>query len=362
MPGAQEIRDAIIGAQLDGSPLVVLPRETYVITPDGLNSGDGAVIVPSGLTITAEPGTRIIQTGLGVPTNTSFQYHVFLCLDGTTDVTFSGLCFEGENTPFQKVFNHQSAAIDIRLNNSRDITVAGCTFRNLFGFSVHDRGSNLKTTVLGCDIRDCANGLNVNARHSQLTRNRLENSEGIECSGAHSRIERNDIIKAIGVGISVGGVTTAGASVPGVVVNANTIDESDGTGIVLADGLVGATISANTIRKTAKTGIVNSSNYNPVKRCSIVGNTLQSCGADGVGSVGVDLGSQGGHVVSSNVITDDAQSGYQTKTALIVRCQKTIIVGNVLSGTLKDLMVTASAVGSVIGPNVLINNTQDIQI
>lgn len=361
MPGAQEIRDLISAAVQSGNPLMVLPRETYVITPDGLSSGDGAIVVPSGLTITSEPGTRIIQTGLGAPTNTSFHYNVFLCLDGTTDVTFSGLCFEGENAPFQKVYSHQSAAVDIRLTNSKRIAVVGCTFKGLFGFTVHDRGNNLGTRVADCEMTDCANGLNVNARHSQLISNRLENS-AIECSGAHSLIRGNSIRKAVGVGISLGGLTTAGATCPGIVVKGNTIDESDGCGMVIADGVVGAVIQGNTIRKTAKTGMTISANHNPVRRCSIVGNTLQSCGADGMGSVGLELGSQGGHSVVGNVITDEAQAGYNTKTALIVRCQKTAIQGNVLSGTLKDLYVTTSAVGSVVGPNVYMNGTADIQI
>lgn len=360
MSGAQAIRDAITAAQVGNYPLVVLPANDYVITPDGLNSGDGAIIVPSGLTITAEPGTRIIQTGLGTPTNTSFHYHVFRSQNAGL-ITLLGLDFEGENYPFTKVLNHQSSCID--LLTTQDVAVKGCTFKNLFGFSVHDRNhTSLRTSVVGCRITNAANGLNVNAQHAHLVNNRLENSEGIECSGAYSLIQRNSIRKAIGVGISIGGVTTAGASVPGVVVSANAIEESDGTGLVIADGTVGAVISSNTIRKTAKTGIVNSSNYNPVKRCSIVGNTLQSCGADGVGSVGIDLGSQGGHAVVGNVITDEAQPGYNMKTALIVRCQKTAIQGNVLSGTLKDLYVTTSAVGSIVGPNVYVNGTADIQI
>lgn len=366
--GAAYIQGLINEAVARKEYRVVLPPETFVITPTGIASGGHAIVVPSGMTIEGAPGHKIIQTGLVNPTHQSYSYNVFGVLDGSSDITFRGLNFEGENTPFSYVFNHQSACIDIRLTNTEDVLVENCTFRNLWGFSIHDRGANWRTTVRRCRTVDCSNGINVNSIDGTVEDCRILNSEGIESSAAGMSLRGNKIRNAIGVGISIGGATTPGAIVPGVVVEGNTIDGCvgasgvAGVGIVLADGLVGAVISGNTIRRTASTGITVSANTNPVRRCTITGNTIQSAGADGVGSVGMDLGSEGGHAVTDNVITNEALAGFNTKTALIVRCQKTLIKGNVLSGTLRDLQVTATATGSVVGENVLINGTSDVQI
>jgi hypothetical protein len=332
------------------------PQGTYKVTGASLAVGAGAIAIPSNFLITGDGPLSVIK----IVGQEDVEWNAFKIEDASSNIVFEALTFQGDNTPFEYVLNNQSAAIDIRLSASTDIIVRNCIFKNLWGFSVHDRGGNKRIHAINNWFIECANGLNINSHYSVQSGNVFYKSEGIEAAGSHTLISNNSFYQPQGVGISVGGNTGAGAKVTGIVVSGNSIVESTACGIVLADGLEGAAIVGNTMRKNTELGLTVSTSVNPVRRCQFVGNSFFSNGATGIGSVGMDLGSTGSHVIIGNTFVNESISGYDQKYGLIVRCPTNIVAGNHFNGSLHDVSFNgASATGSQVFGNVYANGTEE---
>lgn len=199
------------------------------------------VIVPSDRRLTGS--ATLIQT-----TDTA----LLQIPDGSQNITIDGLAFAGDHSGGWT--NGQHAAIDILGLHCQAISVTGCKFRNLTGFSVHNADGGARINVTGCTFDTCGNGLNVNGSDCDLSGNTFIDSEGIEAIGTNTRIENNTFTRALYVAISAGGDTGGGLHT-GIVVQNNTINSvltpegsSTAIGINIADGCDGALIANNIIR------------------------------------------------------------------------------------------------------------------
>ncbi len=338
------VREAVAAAVANGTRHIRFGPGTYTIAPSSIvhDSSLNAAVIPSNFTVSGERGHTLVQTGLGpAPAGETFHYSIFRCEDATTNVVFEDLNFLGENTPYAYTFNHQSNAIDILLTNSTDIIVRRCTFKNLWGFAVHDRGDNNRVHVMDCDIVQCANGINVNANYSVLVNNRFVQSEGIEASGAYAIIANNTFKDAQGVAISAGGAYGVGQVQPGTQVTGNTVYGSTGVGIVATTAFCYGIIANNTLRDCEDGGIalIDEAPDRFVYGVVVANNTITECP-----SVAVDVRATRDIAVTGNVCIGQ-QHG------VIVRSPGCIVSGNVLNGSLYDIIVTGAAVDAQIGPN-----------
>ena len=211
--------------------------------------------VPSGVVIKGlNKHAKIHCTGGFVTTNTS----VFRIYGAIEDVLILDLHFYGDNgsadgTGFVYTLNKQSNPIfirqDVSSNKPKDITVQGCTFENLHGFSVHDISDGERNHVIGCTTRYCANGININCNHSHQIRNSIHHSEPFEATGAGYIVAYNTITE--GLKSAIGSFGGAGELHPGSVVgfNVGTVDATEqGEGMSFGDGFVDGLCIGNTIQ------------------------------------------------------------------------------------------------------------------
>ncbi len=335
------IRDAVAAAVANGTRRIHFPAGEYVVDRGAVAADGHAVDFPSNFAITGEgEGKSIIwQTGVsGV--GGADEFACFGVVDGTDSVIFQGLHFKGENgvgaSGFVFVVNNQAACIDILLTTSKDITIQECYFDNLWGFSVHDRGSdNLRTCVYNCKMRYCSNGLNVNSEGSLQIGNQIFNSEGIESSGAHTVIAHNYFKDVYLQAISAGGT---GDARPGVIVANNVVDgglalgESLAGGILVGEGFTASLVANNTVSGCSY-GIESTAGEleAPSTNNLFIGNNVSGNDVGFVFSAGADDA-----LLSGNVGVD---CDIGISLSGVSGCS---LVGNVFSGTTQDLTANNS--------------------
>lgn len=330
------------------------------------DSGGVVGIVPSNTRVFGEPGrSRILQTGVPTTdgTDRAGHYQVFGVADGSSNILFEHLAFRGENDPYTYLLNNQAACIDILLTGTSDIEIRECDFRNLYGFSIHDRGNNQRVHVTDCTFIECANGVNVNSDASVQARNRFYRSEGIEASGANLLIDANLFELAQGVAVSLGGNLTPGLQVRNALVRGNVISESTAAGIVLADGMFGANITGNTITRCALAGITGSySTGEPPSFCRFGENVIYSNGTNSGSSVGLELVGSDHLVVGNRIFDGGLDDDRVQKYGIIARSTDTAIIGgNYLDGTLYAIEISSTASGFTQSGNLIAGSISDLR-
>lgn len=358
------IRKAIAAALSEGVRHIHFPRcsGSYRITRAGLSDGAAALEIPSDFTVTGDgPGAPLLFTGVvGAPGG--LDYVAFRVLSGSKRVVFRGLSFKGENDPFTMGGEGRNASACIEIgtsNTTEDVLVAGCSFENLHGFSVHDAGNTQRIHVIGCRFVRCGNGLNVNASHSIQANNSFYLSEGIECGGAFCVISGNTFRDVQGVAISAGGNQGPANLRPGTSVIGNVIDGCTGTGIVITDNFINGTVSGNTVRRCQTMGLLMFASTGDFK-CggNVVSNNViaSNCINGGNTIIGMEIQGTGGNVITGNVVVDEGVSGFTQQYAILTR-SKNIITGNRLSGTSKDASLSVGSDGSIFHANLLDHGT-----
>lgn len=331
----------------------------------------GAVVIPADFVVAGEGPTSIVKY-TGVPATaygSPNQNSAFIVVAGAKNVEFHDFTVIGENgtdaTGFTAVANNDSAAIDFSgPTATSDCLVQNVTFKNLYGFSVHDAGENVRIHVKDCTTLYCANGINANASYSHFTGNTILNSEGLECAGGRSLIAHNTIQNALGGAISSGGNFTTNNVVPGSVVAFNVIDGSAGSGIVVADSAHFMTIIGNTVRRTARQGIVcaSSPGSHLVGENIVANNTVVSAGLS-TGSaterVGIYIGGTSPTLIIGNNVSTTDDAGYDTYYGCLVDGYAlpagSTISGNRFRGSNTDLIAEGpNATGLRIGDNDIV--------
>lgn len=336
-----------IAALSGSSGVLYFPAGTYRISPGAISSGSGRLTIPSNTTVCGDGPQSIVKfTGVAAAAEGGgFVYDLFRIADGSSNIVFRDLMVKGENSPFTYYSQNQSAAIGFAVGSgTSDVAVRNVWFQYLYGFSVHDPGENARTHVIGCYVKDCSNGINVNSNYSLQQGNSIENSEGIEFSGKHSSCIGNVIRNARGSGISAGGNTGGGAKYPGQVVSDNIIDGAvDGIGIVFGEATLDAVCSGNTVRKCDNGGISIASGN--IRRGVLVSHNVigSNCKSGGGTIVGLNINGTGKHHVVGNICRDEGETGFEQKYACAVYAPTCAFSGNFFSGTTQDIEFQSTA-------------------
>lgn len=357
------IRAAIAAAVADGSRHIHFSPGTYtIVPPDGTASEWIAAQVPSNFTVTGGREHVIVQTGLGVaPDGDSFFYHCLGTVEPTENIVFRGLRFRGEKPSGQYVLNHQSSAIDMQgdihfATVSKDVTVEDCVFDDLWGFAIHCRGLGQRVHAIGNTVRNCANGININADYSVQAFNGFYNSEGIECSGKYCTFVGNVFEDCKGVALSIGGSNEV---LPGCSVIGNTVNGSTIHGIIVGGGLSYGVIANNTVRNCVQNGlIVTVDEFGAaVEGLTISGNVVVDCAQSGV-LEGIAVHGGAKHVVSGNVAIS---TGSHQRIGLSVTAPDCSVYGNTCKGGGEnpiDLTINPGSLRTVYGQNICLTGTE----
>lgn len=323
--------------------------------------------IPDGFTISGNGFSRsiieVVNTSQGVGED---GVAVFRTEPSACNVLFRGLDFIGDNGTNEGthtyVLNNQNTCIDVHwLGTNEDILIRDCVFRQLWGFSVHDRGNNRRVSIFDSTLINCANGVNICSDWSIQRGCNFSNSEGFEASGKHIVIAGNTFRKALGNALSVGG-NTSGNEYPGAVIVDNTVDGSTGLGATLTDGTVSALFANNTIRGCEFGGlVVHTDGYGPVEQCAIIGNVFDSnCASGGVNVVGLDVqNGNGKHLIYANTSVDRGISGYEQKYGLKLNAPDCVVSGNYFDGTFKDASFDVGATNTTERQNVFVNKNEE---
>lgn len=344
------IQAAFAACSAAGGGVVTMPPGTYKLSLTGASPGGVghyALLIPSNVTLRGVPGRSTFLNGgmiLGTP---SSYYDALTMAPGTSNVVIEGISFLGQNNPFVFETQLQMACIEAQGGTSTDIIIRNCTFDNQYGFTVHNEGGGQRIHVLSCAMRNCANGLNVNADYSIQSGNRLLNVESIEAGGAYTIITKN-ILEGAGSatvgGISLGGRTSPGSLGPGVICVGNAIVDSPGTGIAINDGVTDSIVAHNIIIRSSNAGIeLVSGGFNPIARVQVTNNAIADAGLTTGGAstrVGVYCQANTGGRISGNIVSFGAATGHDTFYGIE-------IPGAIDSLTVADNILKASSTGII---------------
>lgn len=353
------IQAAIDAAVEAGIGRVHLPEGQYTIDcqqiADSLST-QKLITVPSNFAITGDGfGRTVINVTNTTEDVGGWGVNVFGFASNAEHVTFEGLHFKGEND-FTYVLNNQNSCI--RSLVVSDIIIRNCKFENLWGFSVHDDGSE-RVHVLNCTFVQCANGVNVNADWSLQVGNVFNNAEGFESSGQYLVVANNTFADALGVAISAGG-NISGDEFPGGMICGNTIQGSTSIGIAVADGFCSGVVSNNVVMKCEQGGIIFANSLGPQHSIVIANNVvMNNCSDDGLVSVvGLDVRSvEGKHLIFGNILSDTNLTGYDQRYALSCSSPDCVIFGNYLNGSTKDASFAGAR--TYTRDNFFVNQTQE---
>lgn len=331
-----------------GARGLYIPPGEYVITPGAISSGTGRLTIPSDFVVFGEgPTSKVIMSGVdAADEGLGFVYELFHVATGSSNVVFRDFFIEGENDPFAYYSQNQSAAIGIENGvyagpYTSDVVVRNVWFSNLYGFSVHGPGEeDRRIDVVDCRLKNCSNGINVNANYSLIARNTIEDCEGIEASGKHTAIIGNVMHDTPRGAISAGGNTTPGATYPGMVVANNIIDGSvNGVGIIFAEATLDSVCANNVVRRCELGGISIGAVTVDVRRGILVtGNVVSSnCKVGGPTLVGLNINGTGKHHVVGNICRDEAVTGFSQRYACAVYAPNCSFSGNFFSGVAQDV-------------------------
>jgi hypothetical protein len=270
--------------------------------------------IPSGSTILGDGCQQSVFHIVGVDVlNAGTNYDAFRIADTAHDITFQGLGFTGENNPYSTPQAKNQSNVIRALGTTgvpTDITVKNCSFRNLFGFSIHNDGTGLRWNMIDNVLVDLGSGVNVNGDMCNFTGNTLDRAWGIEASGSKITITNNWIIhcQATGGGISIGGSTSVGAVRPGGIVTGNHIYDGNGMGISITEASFGTLVTHNYMRCLARGGASILGTINPPAWVKFHSNMILSCGAYGAstGFTALQLGVASRTDVRGNTIADEA--------------------------------------------------------
>jgi len=304
---------------------VFIPAGSYKITKTtGQTYG---VTVPSGVTVSGVPGQSVIlNTGLD-PNDATKNYDAVFCATGTHDIVIEDVAFLGENTPFTFYAQKQMSCVGFGTTGCADITVRRCVFDSQYGFPIHAQGTGTRLHAIDNVMRNCANGLNVNADYSRQTGNILHDCEGIEATGAYNQISGNQLAYTAAMagangGISIGGATAAGATAPGMVCAGNVITDSPAIGITISDAVTDSVVTGNTILRATTNGIqLVSGGFNPIARVAITNNVIMDAGLStgtAANRVGIYCKGNTGGMVAHNSVSYGVASGHDTYYGMLL--------------------------------------------
>jgi len=304
---------------------VFIPAGSYKITKTtGQTYG---VTVPSGVTVSGVPGQSVIlNTGLD-PNDATKNYDAVFCATGTHDIVIEDVAFLGENTPFTFYAQKQMSCVGFGTTGCADITVRRCVFDSQYGFPIHAQGTGTRLHAIDNVMRNCANGLNVNADYSRQTGNILHDCEGIEATGAYNQISGNQLAYTAAMagsngGISIGGATSAGVTAPGMVCAGNVITDSPAIGITISDAVTDSVVTGNTILRATTNGIqLVSGGFNPIARVAITNNVIMDAGLStgtAANRVGIYCKGNTGGMVAHNSISYGVASGHDTYYGMLL--------------------------------------------
>src|SRR6185503_12145182 len=171
-------------------------------------STKAGVIVPDGVTIYGDGRASVIHSPGGDP---SPNICSTLVLTGSF-IELRGLCFRGDNGSSDGVGfvagSGYGPAISPIGVGKHDITVTGCWFEKLFGFSIQNNGvpatsGHSRCKISGNTMRWNAKGLNFSTWLSEYVGNDLYSSGQIELLGYQCTISGNRMSGAYNGGIAV---------------------------------------------------------------------------------------------------------------------------------------------------------------
>jgi hypothetical protein len=373
---APKIQDALNAAAAAGGGTVTMPRGHFNLSrqgvsffdpvdiPGGISACGGyALHIPSGVTLQGMGYDTVLLNGGMVPNLGGDQndngtwYSAIEFEDGTFNAGVRGVRVKGENGTGGVGFQDQSVyyqqqmdCVGVRGRHSHDITIEDCWFEDQYGFSVHCEGNADRVNIINCRHLWCANGLNSNAHYSIQMGNTLYHCEGIETDGRHIIVANNNVQFSTEAGISIGGETTPGEAIHGVVCVGNVVSDSAKEGIRATDALDGAIIGHNTVSRTKKSGIiVQSDGANGVARVQVINNVVKDAGlatADIGDRAGIYVAYNPDGYVGGNTVEYSFTAGYDTAYGLLLgaNCQGMRVSGNHLRGSFRDVGCTGTDV------------------
>ncbi len=342
---------AIIGtndtAAVAAAATAAVGKELYFVRAKYLirmtATGGGAVVFGNNSTASGEgSGSIIYCVGSDAQNNGDIDHKTaFYIPSNVSKVTIKDLHFIGENnaSSFIEAYQNQSNIIGGFGTGSSDVTVTHCIFEETFGFPIHD-WNTVRYSITHNRFLYCANGINVNGDYSYQCHNFLYKTEGIEASGSYSKICYNTLIlcgvslSGSGMCLSIGGHTSPGSSMPGVLVQGNQIISPYSGGLVLADAAYDCLVCDNLIIGTQSASYPGlqlvSSGYNPVLRNTVRGNKVIDSNFHGV------LNSSDTELIFENnqVYTT---GGTTVSYAFIDYAGGARLINNTLKGSTKDL-------------------------
>jgi hypothetical protein len=293
------IQAAIDRSLLVGGP-VIIPPGTYKITQRpsviyALQLRTNAHLV--GL---QRPTLRIVDDH--APPTSAPDYHALNADGGERRIRIEGIRFQGNNSPYDRAeVTGANAAISITggaggINIANyDFELLNCEFENLMGFAFHGiwEGS-YNVRVSGNRIRQCSNGLNVNAA-GQITDNYFEDTPGIEHFSPNVLIANNRFRRATNVAIAIAG---GGTSLDGFICKGNVIESTvasdaghDASGIIVGAGVRNCLLADNVLLDIDYIGLLIQGGgipgpppvtFPPPENVVIDGLLIRNCGNSGV--------------------------------------------------------------------------------
>ena len=236
-------------------------------------------------------------------------------LDGDDDgdvLSISGV----DGLTIEKITIRNAGDDGIDLQDSSNFTLRKCRVEHCGDSGIED-GNVQGYTVDRCSFLDCSWGLALGYDDDDtdvtVTRSRFTqiSSYGIDLSAAGATIERNVL----------SGVTSD--------------PESDGRGIWIRSVCTGVTVTRNQVKRMSGYGISADDNDS-----EIVSNKVLRCGN------GIEIGGEGGHAVTSNVVTQATDVGF-----LVTSAGNTLTTNKASKSGTSDLSSTVAEVDNTYDRN-----------
>jgi hypothetical protein len=330
----------------------------------------------SGTTVMGEGAKSVIYFTGDDSSVLDNNHNGFVVADGTSNIRITGVHFVGLNKPFTYVNNEQSNVIlgAVGGSGASDVTIDHNIFDDLFGFSAHELGNDVRWHFQFNSLNNNANGENINANDSDHIGNTLVDVESIETGGSNVSILSNTFDCSdgnFGSG-SCGTVSAGGNTIPSSVCTGQRIigNTFEGTGksgspsLVLSECSVGAVVSGNTLHNTKSGGIqATGVSGHTVKNAQIIGNTFRGVGLAGDASPAcVVVALADATSIVGNNCSDDGTGTYQTKFGVTnsTSATNTNIQGNTFN-VLNNWLTQSQASASVsVGPNSVLGGSYSV--
>jgi hypothetical protein len=225
---------------------LTIPSNKQFLVRVGADLNAPSIVVPSNTTIHGDLSSTIYFVGVTGAEDGDWGVNLFSIPDGSTNISLNGLHVVGENVPYRFAGLNQSSVIygvGATPKAISNIDTSNNLIEYLYGFSFHNAGTGTSWNVRNNTFNYVAKGLNVNANWSTQTGNQFWYGGGLESSGDHTTISRNEFHQAgLQYVISLGGRTSSNSPCESI--------DAENNKIEMPIGLIGAMSAGDCVQKS----------------------------------------------------------------------------------------------------------------